>query len=139
MEFNEILKNELSDATYHRNDSSRVHEALEALGVSPSSFFVGFFSAYKGPFWSEKLGFELLDLIEDSPNIVEVTQACRQGFSFSDKYLALCELSAGQVFVLDCESDGVYAVNFEGGETLLKDGKLEIRWKNFKGFIENYF
>jgi hypothetical protein len=135
----ENILNELNQDIYTRDDSSVVSEELEKLGVSPSSFFIDFYRNFEGPFWSEKLGFELLDIEEDSPNISDVTAECRETFNFPKKYLALCELSVGQIFVLDCETDSVFAVNFEGEEERLVKGELEPRWASFKGFIESYF
>lgn len=135
----ESVKNELSDSAYDRADPEEVSRALEMFGVNPPVFFVDFYKKYEGPFWSEKLGYELLDLVEDCPNIVGHTKLCREQYEFPNQYLVLTEITTGQVAVLNAETDQVFEVDFEGGDVLLKKGELEPRWNSFKEFVVDYF
>jgi hypothetical protein len=43
------------------------------------------------------------------------------------------------VHVLDCESDEVFVVDFEGGDELLRTGRLAPQWRTFYEFLAEYF
>tara|TARA_B100001559_G_C16494100_1_gene619882 strand:- start:941 stop:1363 length:423 start_codon:yes stop_codon:yes gene_type:complete len=133
------LLDELKEPTYKRDDSSVVKAALDELGLSPSSLFVEFFETYEGPFWSEKLGYEMLDIISESPNMVEHTTLCREQYEFPAEYLVLTEITTGQVAVLNVSTDQVYEVDFEGGDELLKNAQLKPRWLSFREYLTDYF
>ena len=135
----ENLKSKLDDNIYSRNSKDDVINAIKELGVYPSKEFIQFYSTYSGPFFEETLGLELMDIVEDKNNIFTSTIICRDKFEFDKKYLILTEISANEVIVLNSETDKVYRVNFEGSEEKLKNGKLQETWKNFSGFLKEYF
>lgn len=133
------LLDELKDPIYKRDDSRVVKVGLDELGLSPSSLFVEFFGTYEGPFWSEKLGYEMLDIISQSPNILEHTALCKEQYGFPAEYLVLTEFTTGQVVVLNISTDQVYEVDFEGGDELLNNGQLQPRWLSFREYLTDYF
>ena len=135
----DLVREELNTSIYERKDSSIIISAIKNLGVSPSRFFINFFENYTGPFWSEKLGYELLDLVEANPNIIKQTRICRELYKFPAKYIVLTELTAGQVAVLNSTTDEVLEVDFEGGDELLRRGDLKPRWFSFREFLIDYF
>ena len=51
----------------------------------------------------------------------------------------MSDLNAGALLVLDCKSKHVYDVDFEGGIELLKEGKLEPRWRSIDDFFGEFF
>lgn len=129
----------LNDPTFHRK-SNDVETVLDRLEVTPSSEFTEFFRTYIGPFWSDSLGIELADIVDDESNIETLTEQCRSQFQFPKRMLVLTQLSAGAtVHVLDTDSDEVFVVDFEGGEDLLAKGELEPRWATFGDFLQEYF
>ncbi len=129
----------LSDPVYRRTDPAQVQAALTRLGVSPSDRFVEFYTHFRGPFWSDDIGVQLADMVEDEESIESLTNDCRATFGFPHKFLVLTPLSAGvTVHVLDTETDKVYVVDFEGGERLLIDGELDHTWNSFSDFLDEY-
>lgn len=133
------LEEVLSDTIYLRDDKEEVINAIKELDISPSEEFIQFYTMYAGPFWEESLGIELLDIVEDKNNILKSTNICRNEHGFDKKYLILSEMVANEIIVLDSETDKVYRVNFEGGDELLKNGKLHEGWSSFTDFIKEYF
>lgn len=132
------IKDVLADAIYLRSDPSVVGMELKRVGVN-HSLLQEFFEHYEGPFWSEYIGCELMDICADDENIVSATEICRKQFGFSIALLVLTRLTAGQVVVLDCVQDKVYEVDFEGGDRLLLSGQLTPRWESFSSFLDEYF
>lgn len=131
--------NALSDPTFHRQDDD-ADAVLGRLDVTPSSEFTEFYRTYIGPFWSDSLGIELADIVDDESNIETLTEQCRSQFGFPKRMLVLTQFSAGAtVHVLDTKSDEVFVVDFEGGEDLLVKGELEPRWASFSEFLQDYF
>lgn len=133
------LEEVLIDTIYLRNNKDEVINAIKELDISPSKEFIQFYTTYAGPFWEETLGVELMDMIEDSNNIVKSTNICRDEYGFNRKYLILTEMSANEVIVLDSDTDKVYRVNFEAGDELLKKGELHEKWSSFSDFLKEYF
>lgn len=134
----EVVGRKLADPIYARRNPDKVDTVLIDLGAT-NDVLRNFLRQYEGPFWSESLGLELLDIYEGNDSIRSVTGVCRQRFGFPDRLLVLTQLSAGQVLVLDTVSDEVYEVDFEGGERLLLAGELEPRWDTFRSFLAEYF
>lgn len=85
------------------------------------------------------MGCELMDLCEDEETIKSATELCRRQFRFPQNFLVLTKLSAGQVVVLNTVDDKVYEVDFEGGEKLLLQGKIEPRWNHLHSFLIEFF
>lgn len=135
----DFLKAKLSENIYSRDDIMQVINTLKDLEVSPSQEFIDFYSSYSGPFFEESLGFELLDIIEDSDNIYNLTLTCREQYGFENKFLVLTNMVANEVLVLDTESDKVYRVDFEGGDIKLKKNELKETWSSFFDFLKEYF
>ncbi|MFI8618504.1 hypothetical protein ACIGHN_23670 [Acidovorax sp. NPDC077693] len=134
----EIVNSKLIDARYVRNYSNLVGNQLRMLGVT-HELLQSFYEKYVGPFWSERIGCELLDIVEGADNISAMTLVCRDEFNFFSKYLVISQLAAGQVVVLDTHTDEVYEVDFEGGERMLMAGTLKPRWNSFEKFLMDYF
>lgn len=124
---------------YIRKTAIDVESVTVALGIKPPIEFCEFYSSYSGPFGSSKSGFELLDLYEQSPNIIETTIACRDAHKFPLDCLVLTELFGGSALVLDCSKGVVYNIDFEGGLDLFLKGELKPTWKNFLAFLIYFF
>ncbi|MBR1736425.1 MAG: SMI1/KNR4 family protein [Firmicutes bacterium] len=139
MDIEEKLRYVLKDEIYKRNDKSEVLAAFERLNVKVSNIFGKFYMNYEGPFWSENMGTELLDIINGDANIEKLTIICRGEFDFPKKYLVLTELTVGEVIVFDSISDKVFRVDFEGGDEMLREGKLKAEWGSFEEFLSEYF
>ncbi|WP_195237744.1 SMI1/KNR4 family protein [Clostridium perfringens] len=133
------LKEILSNNIYLREDKSKVFKAIKELDVNPSKEFIEFYITYEGPFWEESLGIELMDIIEDTNNILKSTIICRDEYGFNKEYLVLTEMSANEVIVLNSKNDKVYRVNFEGGDELLNKEELKEEWNSFNDFLREYF
>lgn len=132
------VESKLSDQIYHRSQSDLVGNALADLAVKHELVQV-FLNRYEGPFWSQRLGYEFLDLIEGNETIVSATQTCRDQYGFPGQFLVLSQLSAGQIVVLDTLGDKVYEVDFDGGNKLLLAGGLAPSWDSFRSFLVDYF
>lgn len=128
----------LSEKKYFRQDKDLVDQALNRLMVD-HPLFRSFFETYEGSFWSEHLGYELLDIVDGSETVETSTDTCRAQFGFPPQFLVLTQLSTGQVVVLNVDNDKVYEVDFEGGEKLLLSGELPPRWMSFEDFLRDYF
>lgn len=140
MSLPDSIIDELKDPVYRRSNAQLVGAALERLGVTPSPEFCEFYQAYEGPFWSETLGIEVVDLIANEDSIEALTQLCRSRYNFPPQVLVLTQLCAGgTVHVLDTRSDQVLVVDFEGGHRLLAEGTLEADWPSFAVFLAVYF
>lgn len=139
MEIINRLKECLDENIYSRNNVEEVVRAFKRLEVNASDTIIQFYKNFAGPFWEESIGFELLEIIDDDPNVESVTLICREEFAFPNKYLALTELTIGEIIVLDSESNKLYKVNFEGGDRALLDGTLKESWTNFDEFLREYF
>jgi hypothetical protein len=94
---------------------------------------------YSGPFWSSRIGVELLEIIEAPRTVEVVTKICREKFGLPAGFFVLTDLTAGQVVVLDDEKDQVYEMDFEGGEKLIANGNLPVRWPSVESFLMDCF
>lgn len=133
------LKECLDENIYKRDNEDEVMQTFKRLGVNASDIVIQFYRNFAGPFWEESIGFELLDIIDDKPNIESVTLTCREEFTFPSKYLILTELTINEIIVLDSESDKLYKVDFEGADEALLAGTLKETWANFDEFLREYF
>ena len=129
----------LTDKVYKRYDRALAAEVLNKLNVSQNSLLFNFYINYEGPFWSEFLGYELLDVYEVIENIEAATSTCRDSFGFLESYLVISQISSGQVLVWEAGTDMVYEVDFEGGEKLLLSGRVSPGWNSFREFLRGYF
>ncbi|CAN7390383.1 hypothetical protein [Variovorax sp. LjRoot178] len=131
----------LSDQTFRRSAIDDAAAGLDRLGVPKDSQLGSFFLRYAGPLASPNTGFELLDLVgEQGQHSVESsTSLVRSRFSWPDRYLVLTNFLAGVVMVYDISTEQVYDVDFEGGDALLKDGRLEPRHPSFLEFLRFFF
>ena len=131
----------LNAHTFQRSAIDEVAAGLGRLGVAKDSQLGSFFLRYAGPLASPNTGFELLDLIgEDGRHSVESsTVLVRNRFAWPDRYLVLTGFLAGGVMVYDTTTEHVYDVDFEGGDALLKDGRLEPRYHSFVEFLRFFF
>ena len=129
----------LINPVYKRQEKGKVKEAIEKLGVNVSDVFKEFYETYQGPFGSSKTGFELVDIFDLSPNIISLTQVCREEYGFPKKFLVLTDLLGGGALVYDSEKDCVFNIDFEGADQDLIEGKLNPDWDTFYDFINYYF
>ncbi len=130
---------ELLSAPHDFRAEPRVAEAaIGRLGVS-HALLESFFKMYEGPFWSDHLGCELMDLCAGDETIESATKTCRASFQFGPEFIILTQLTAGQVLVLDADKDKVYEVDFEGAEKMLIAGRLEPTWRSLSAFLRDYF
>lgn len=133
------LKECLDENIYKRDNKDEVMQTFKRLGVNASDIVIQFYRNFAGPFWEESIGFELLDIIDDKPNVESATLICREEFTFPSKYLILTELTTNEIIVLDSESDKLYKVDFEGADEALLAGTLKETWANFEEFLREYF
>ncbi len=124
----------LNDPAYARSDPGAVKSAVARLGCSGSASFRQFFETYAGPF-SGSTGYELLDLVDQDVNIVSQTEAARDVHGFPSRYLVISNYVGNAVLVYDCDTDGVFEVDFEGGDRELIAGTLAPRWATFADFL----
>ena len=135
----EVVQQKLSDAVYQRPRESNVEEALAKLGIDPSSEFAEFIETYQGSFGSPKTGFELLDLEEGEESILSSTETVRKVFGWPNRFIVVSTYLGNGVLVYDIESGSVFNVDFEGGDTLLLEGKLPPEWDTWNDFLAYYF
>jgi hypothetical protein len=129
----------LGDTRYRREDPKIVEEAAASLGASLPKPLLDFYKRFRGPLGSNLIGYQLLDLVEENPSVLSLTNECRTQFSFPAEWIVISDLNAGALLVLDCRSNRVYDVDFEGGIELLKEGALEPRWTSIEGFLIEFF
>lgn len=114
---------------------------LESLGIKAGSPASSFFAQFDGPFCSQNTGFTLLALGDkNSRECIEfATAIAREKFGWPERYLVISDLLGNAVLVYDTVSEGVFNVDFEGGESLLFAGKLPAEFVSFQAFIEWFF
>lgn len=134
-----VVQDKLHEALWKRGSESNASAALKELGIDSSSEFAEFFRQYWGPFHSSRVGHELLDIVEQEESIITATEAAREEFGFPGRYIVVSTLMGMSVLVYDKDSQGVFDVDFEGGEELLLSGKLEARWQSWNDFVSDYF
>jgi hypothetical protein len=132
----------------YRRDSpahKEVQETLAALEVSPPRSFIEFFNEYEGVFGSSRTSFELCALCDagEETNLSNciplATQSCRDVHGLPPQFLVISNMVGLAVLVYDTERDLVFTVDFEGGDELLKHGKLHPSFNSFSEFLEWYF
>ena len=134
----DLLAKILGDSRYVRMNSGTTKTRLADLSLCHADL-IWFCEKYEGPFWSKKLGLEMLDAIEGVENICTATELCRSLYGFPSQYAVLSGLVAGQAILLDCKRDRVFEVDFEGGDKLLVADQLPLRWRGFEDFLLDYF
>ena len=132
------VKERLGDPVFRRSDFQRAQAAFEALGIDPSGALGSFYGEYEGPFGGAGGGLELLDLCEESPNVVEVTKLCRDEFGWPPGLIVLTELFGNAVLVFNTEDDCVYNVDLEGGDEQLLNGELAPAWRSLHDFLSEF-
>ena len=135
----EVFEKEVSDDRYVRKDKDEVIQAFQRLDVQVPELFEEFFLNFIGPFWSEIIGMEFFDIVDDIYNIESETNVCREVHSFPKQYLVLTQIIAMEILVLNTLNDKVYRVDFEGGDEALRNGQLEATWESFEEFLIEYF
>lgn len=131
----------LSAQTFRRSVIDEAAASLDRLGVPKDSQFGSFFLWYAGPLASPNTGFELLDLFAEKGqhSVESSTSLVRSRYAWPDRYLVLTSFLAGGVMVYDISTEQVYDVDFEGGDALLRDGRLEPRYSSFLEFLRFFF
>ena len=135
----DAVKSYLSDPLFLRVHNKGVDDALGYLEAHPDSDFARFYKCFSGPFASGKLGYELLDLLEQSTNIVSQTNSCRELFDFPKNFFVLTDLVGNSVLVYEAIDNKVYDVDFEGGDELLMSGNLKPVCESFSDFLSFFF
>lgn len=133
------LETALAEYFEPRADPTMVRSTLERLGCVCRPEFCEFFEKYRGPFGSEHTGFEILDLVEQSPNVVSHTETCRSEFEFPERYLVISSYLGNGVLVYDTQTDSVFDVDFEGTDRELLAGTLAPRWRTFDALLRFFF
>lgn len=130
---------ELDHPTYRRKNVALATSALDALHVEKPEV-KAFYENHEGPFWSERLGYELLDICEGEVTVATATADCREFHHFPDSLICLTELSAaGQVLVAELPDFAIHEIDFEGTHLELLEGKLQARWTNFTNLLNDFF
>src|SRR5262245_41528922 len=70
----ENVEQKLSDRLWARPDLRRVDHALPKLGIADADDFAEFFRRFRGPFHSDSVGHELLDVVEQDESILSNTE-----------------------------------------------------------------
>jgi hypothetical protein len=138
----ECVTKSLDIATYGRptGQLADVAAAIGYLGLSQDSLVAAFYAKYRGVFDSANVGYDLLDLIEGQrESVLASTKVVRDKYGFAARFIVLTAMLGLAVLIYDVETDRVYDVDFEGGERLLKEGKLEPSWDSFGDFLISYF
>jgi hypothetical protein len=129
----------LREQVWKRSSRVGLANAFTELGVPASDPFYEFYSKFHGPFRSDKIGFELLDVIEQDESIVTNTRLVREQLDFPSHYIVLTSMNGLAVLIYNLKNGGVFDVDFEGGDELLLRGELPPRWRNWWDFADNYF
>lgn len=129
----------LDQSPYKRADASDILAFLSAEGIARDSAFGSFYRHFRGPFFSRKMGYELLDVTGGGETIAGNTRDCRHAHDFPDRYLAISNFIGAAILIYDKDSDQVFDVDFEGGDSELKAGTLAPRWRSFAEFLRDYF
>jgi hypothetical protein len=133
------VEQRLSDSLWKRPDEERLDAALASLGIVGTDDFAQFFRRFWGPFRSDSIGHELLDVIEQDESILSNTKTARQELGLPERFVVVSTLNGLSVLVYDAQSGLVYDVDFEGGDELLKAGQLPPRWRSWNDFVSDYF
>ncbi|MGJ7498234.1 hypothetical protein ACSFA8_24655 [Variovorax sp. RT4R15] len=137
----QIVVSSLEDEGFLRSDVADAAAGLNRLGIAEDSQIGSFYLRYNGPLASQNTGFELLDVVGARPqeSIEAATALVRSKYGWPERYLVLTSLLGGGVMVYDISTEQVYDVDFEGGDTLLKNGQLEPRYPSFLEFLRFFF
>ena len=135
----EIVHKKLISPVYRRQEKTNLAKALIKLDVNASDVFKEFYDTYVGPFCSSKTGLELVDVFDQSPNIISLTKICREEYGFPKKFLVLTDLLGGGALIYDSDTDHVYNIDFEGADQDLIEGTLKPDWESFYDFLNYYF
>lgn len=138
----ECVEKSLDIAIYGRptDQLADVVSAIGFLGLPKDGLVATFYSKYRGVFDSPGVGYELLDLVKGQrESVLASTKVLRDKYGFSTRFIVLSAMHAVAVLIYDVETDRVFDVDFEGGERLLKEGRLEPSWDSFNDFLVSYF
>jgi hypothetical protein len=69
---------QLADPVFRRDSKASVLRAIDRLGVVPSDVAMEFYTRFIGPHWSESLGIELAEFVEEEPSVESLTQTARE-------------------------------------------------------------
>ena len=139
-DFPSALENLLEDERFRRPDGNDdVTKFSKILGITPSKSFCDFYSQFQGPIDSDFVGYLLLDILEDNPTALELTQYVREEFEIPNHFVVISDVSARSVLVLNTKNDQVVEMDFDGGVELLLEESLEPRWNSFKEFLNEFF
>jgi hypothetical protein len=129
----------LNDSAWLRQSTVGLDDALSELGIAITDDIGEFFFKYWGPFSSDSVGYELLDLVEDDESILTSTRVGHEVLGFPSCFVILSSMNGLAVLVYDSATGCVYDVNLEGGDQLLKAGQLTPRWHSWNDFLLSYF
>lgn len=135
----------LQGTPYERPNRLEAVEVLEQLGMRAmraSACAVDFFSRFHGPIASPTRGAELLDLIDDlpgTPSVLSQTDAFRRAHGLPPDSLVLTQLLGGTVWILSTRTDGVFAADMDGNDSVFQAGHMQPTWTTFSDFLEDWF
>lgn len=133
------IERKLGNHVFHRTILTQLDNAFLELGISSSDPFREFYTQFQGPFASNRIGYELLDLIEQEESILSNTRIVRTKFDFPQRYVVLTSMNGHAILVYDIASSSIFDMDFEGGDKLLIEGRLPARWHNWWEFANDYF
>jgi hypothetical protein len=129
----------LKGPQFRRTDSESVDRAIDALTANQCESLRRFFRHFRGPIGSDVIGYQLLDILEDTPSIVTATNAVRKQFNLGSQWIVISDLFANSALLYNAEEDQVYDVDFEDGIQSLIRGNLQPRWSSFRAFLGEFF
>lgn len=135
----DAIERKLASAVWLRPTTVGLEDAFSRVGLTEPDPVREFYSRFWGPFRSGKVGYELLDLVEQEDSVVSGTETLRSQFGFPDRFLVMSSLLGQSILVYDVITGHVFDMDFDGGDVLLLADKLSPRWKTWWDFAQEYF
>ncbi|MFT3920943.1 MAG: hypothetical protein QM778_00250 [Myxococcales bacterium] len=133
------IATKLSAKQFEHEHPHNVDKAINAIVDANADLLKAYLRRFRGPIGSSRTSFQLLDAIEEQPNIVTQTTFLRSEFQLGQQWVAISDIVGGSLLVLNTEKDKVFNVDFEGGIELLRDGTLPPISNSFEEFLIWFF
>ena len=92
------VERKLNESLWGRPDGQHLTEVFAKLGIIDSDDFAEFFRRFWGPFRSDSIGYELLDVVEQEESILPNTEIVRQEFGFLIRFIFVTNLPNVWIF-----------------------------------------
>jgi len=132
------LETVLAGERFRHERPDEVRAALKRLIDGDASLLREYLARYRGPIGSTLTGFQLLDAIEEDPNVVSSTECLRNEFGLGRNWVVLSDVVGDAVLMYDVDSDCVFNVDFDGGVDILLEGKLQPIAESLEAFLRHF-